>query len=171
MIEQIKFPTLFTERLHLRQLEAGDVQAIFQLRSNRSVNRFLERKPAKSRMDARLFIEKVNSNFDENQGFYWGICLKSNDQLIGTVCFFDFVGPESTAEIGYELHPSFQGKGFMAEAINSVIGFARQQMNWQKILAFPDKQNLGSIRVLEKCQFIADESYVDSNYLKFVLPN
>ena len=163
------FPTLFTERLTLRQLRAGDEQAIFQLRSNQSVNRFLERKPAKSRADAQLFIEKVITNFAENQGFYWGICLKSNGQLIGTVCFFDFVGPESTAEIGYEMHPVFQGKGFMHESIVAVIGFARQNMNWQKILAFPVKQNLQSIRLLEKNQFKLDTGFLDDQYLKFVL--
>jgi ribosomal-protein-alanine N-acetyltransferase len=51
---------------------------------------------------------------------------------------------ENRAEIGYELLPSFQGKGIMHEAISEVIEFGFQEMQLQTIEAWSKIENFNS---------------------------
>ncbi len=161
------FPTLYSKRLTLRPLKPDDDQAIFELRANASVNKFLDRKPATGIKDAQLFIEKVV----ENKALYWAICTKNDGALVGTVCLFDFDGEKNSAEIGYELHPDHQGFGFMREAISAVVdhGFINHKL--MAITAFPHRENEQSIRLLNKCGFKKNDGFIEDDLLKFALQN
>ena len=111
------FPVLNTARLTLRQLRSNDDNEIFALRSNESVNKYLDRPPCKSIDDARNFIKKINENIQRNGLVYWATTLSSTGELIGTVCLFNFSEDVLASEIGYEVLPDYQGKGLMQEAI------------------------------------------------------
>ncbi len=117
------FPNLTTERLILRQVNIQDADEIFALRSDERVNEFLDRPKAKIIDDARKFIEKINDQIAKNKVIYWAITLKNDNKVIGTICYWNISTEHSKAEIGYELHPDFQGKGIMQEAIIKVIDY------------------------------------------------
>jgi ribosomal-protein-alanine N-acetyltransferase len=57
------------------------------------------------------------------------------------------------AELGYELMPRFQKKGFMHEAVSRVIRHAFEQVSLDRIEAFTNRKNKNSIRLLEKNGF------------------
>ena len=63
------------------------------------------------------------------------------------------------AEIGYELHPDFQGKGLMQEAISTVTDYGFNKMNLKVITAFTHINNLRSTNVLLKNNFLLDKNY------------
>ena len=98
------FPNLSTERLTLRQLNLQDDNEIFFLRSDERVLKYLVIPKANSIEEARAFIHKIN-----NGSAYWAICLKNETKLIGTICFWNISKEENKAEIGYVLHPGYQG--------------------------------------------------------------
>ncbi len=50
------FPTLYSQRLQLRQIHFGDVDLVYQLRSNAIINQYLDRKIAENKQDAKRFI-------------------------------------------------------------------------------------------------------------------
>ena len=52
----MSFPELQSIRLKLRSLEDKDLTALYALRSNEQVNRYLDRPPARSVEDAQAFI-------------------------------------------------------------------------------------------------------------------
>ena len=162
MIETIfnPFPELISQRLRLRALEADDQQEIFSLRSDHRVNRYLDREPAHTIQDAINFIDRINNGYEKNETFYWGICLKENPRLIGTICLYNISIKSSTAELGYELHPFYQGKGIMHEAINTILEFGFGTMKLKSIMAVPSKDNRNSIRLLERVGFKVDDSVV-----------
>src|SRR5215813_13767725 len=108
-MEKVKFQSLSSKRLILRKPVLDDAREIFDLRSNEQVNRYLGRQAATSIEDAVTFIEKILAMINSNEGCYWAICLKENPRLVGTICYFDFSSDQTTAETGYELHPSYQG--------------------------------------------------------------
>src|SRR6516164_5567094 len=120
----MSFPELQSIRLKLRSLEDKDLTALYALRSNEQVNRYLDRPPARSVEDAQAFISKIRDAIAGNQSFYWAITLKDQPGLIGTICIWNLSADRKSAELGYELHPDYQGKGYMDEAIKEVIGFA-----------------------------------------------
>ena len=147
------FPILTTERLTLRQPGTNDEQAIFTLRSDSEINKYLDRQTANTIDDARSFINKVNKNTDGNDSLYWAITFSDKNILVGTICLFSFSDEDDKCEIGYELLTNFQGQGIMTEAVEKVIAYAFNTIKVQKIEAFFHKDNLRSIKLLEKFSF------------------
>lgn len=151
---------LHTSRLLLRPLQETDEDFVYSLRSNEQVNKFIGRAPAKNIEDARAFIKKINDGTAENKSYYWGIVLKETGTMIGTVCFWNLSADRKSAEIGYELHPDHQGKGYMDEAIKEVIAFAFRS-GFTCLEAHSHKDNLASTRLLRKHGFVHDETRKD----------
>jgi len=147
------FPLLETATLVLRQLETADVDDIFLLRSDERVNKYLDRPETKSKEEARLFIDKINTGIADNESVYWAITEKGQRRLIGTACLWNFRKDEEVAEIGYELYLDFQGRGIMLEALTTVIEYAFKTLELKTIDAYTDPANTGSTKLLEKFSF------------------
>lgn len=142
-------PTLTTERLKLRQLLESDVEEIFMLRSDPSINKYLDRQPCNTLEDALNFIKKVN----ENKFLYWAIAQTNNGKLIGTICLFDLSEEDKKCEIGYELLTGYQGQGIMYEAAKQIINYAFQTLGLTTIDAFTHPNNQSSTKLLQKINF------------------
>jgi len=147
------FPILTTERLRLRQLLVSDEQEIFTLRSDREINKYLDRQLSNTIADARNFINKVNEAISKNGSIYWAITLSDRNILVGTICLYGFSDEHDNCEIGYELLTNFQGQGIMKEAVEKVIDYAFNTIKVQKIEAFLHSGNQRSIKLLEKLSF------------------
>lgn len=147
------FKELTTGRLALRKLRLSDDKELYAIRSNDGVNKYLERNPAASIDEAQAFIKKINDGIDNNGWIYWAITLKDKDELIGTICIWNISLEEAKGEIGYELMPQFQGRGFMSEAIKKVIDFGFNDLKLKSLEAFTHKENLPSIKLLERNKF------------------
>jgi ribosomal-protein-alanine N-acetyltransferase len=154
----MEFPQLTTERLVLRALTPEDDTAIMAIRSDDRVNKYLDRDKALSIEDAREFIRKI-TNGTNNNWVYWGICLKQHNILIGSICFWNTVPEKKKGEIGYELHPDFQGKGIMQEAITAVIKYGFDIAGFEVITALSAKNNEKSVQLLERNNFVQDTNF------------
>src|SRR5215831_16763561 len=155
------FPYLETARLRLRQLKEEDANEIFILRSDESVNEFLDRPKAVTLDDALQHISKISKNINNNEAIMWAICLKDNSTLIGTICLWNIVKENDYAELGYELLPQFQGKGIMQDALSKVIEYGFENLKLKTIEAWLSSKNLRSIKLLEKNNFKRD---IDSEH-------
>ncbi|RYY39676.1 MAG: N-acetyltransferase [Chitinophagaceae bacterium] len=168
--EQASQPLLATDRLLLRPLASHDDAVIFALRSNAEVNRYLGRKPAERIEDAQAFIEMIQANTRTRETYYWAIDCKETGQMIGTIGLFQFAEDGSGAEIGYELLPHNQGKGFMREALGSVIAFGIQALGLRELHAYTHAQNDRSSKLLQELHFQL-EAEADDELLHFRLVN
>lgn len=153
------FPQLMTERLLLRRLNEADAHDILILRSNEQVNQFLDRPACIDLEAAKNFIAKIEKAIGNNESLYWVINLKGNDKLIGTICLWNFEADKMQAEIGFELHPDFQEKGIMREALSEVLAFGFKELKLKTITALTNPGNLPSVKLLQKAGFIADSDY------------
>ena len=163
------FPVLTTERLTLRQLSVNDDKEIFALRSDKQVNKYLDRDLSNTIEDARKFIDKIVEVVKQNKGIYWAITLTTNDKLVGTICLFNFSNENDQAEIGYELLPAFQGQGIMQEATSKVIAFGLDVIGLKAIEAYTHLENKNSSRLLEKFNFRKQENIVGNANNMFVI--
>jgi len=171
-MQQQSLPLLTTERLLLRQLQFTDDKAIFALRNNAVVNAFIQRPLLRNINDARLFITSINNGIENKEWLYWAMILKSNKQLIGTICFWHFSQDNTMAEIGYELHPNYQGAGFMNEAFKTIVDYGLNTLQLNIIEAYTQPGNIRSIKLLEKNSFIHDSTSnnsVFSREIRFIL--
>ncbi len=168
------FPQLSTERLLLKHLTINDAEEIYILRSSEQVNKFLDRPISNSIDDAVHFIEKISESINNNEAILWGIYLKEEDKFAGTICFWNISPQLMKAEIGYEMLPLLQGKGIMNEAMYEVIKYGFEDMKLTTIEADLDHNNLASVHLLQKHNFIkldiySDEEAVDNNNRKTVV--
>jgi ribosomal-protein-alanine N-acetyltransferase len=152
------FPVVTTERLILRQLTIKDAKEIMILRSDEQVNKFIDRPKSIDLNEAKKFIEKINTGIT-NDWIYWALTLKDDDTLIGTICLWNISVESDTAELGYELHPDFQGKGIMREAISKIIEHGFNKMKLEIITAFTRPDNSRSTNLLMKYNFLPGKNY------------
>ena len=160
------FPEIKTERLFLRKINELDSEVILFLRSDETVNKFIERpenRITKNKTDAIKFIIEINEAFENHKSIAWGITLINNPKIIGTICLWNFSNDKKIAEIGFDLNPAFQRKGIMNEVLKSVINFGFNKLDLYKIEAFTHKENKSSIRLLEKNRFQFNENRKDED--------
>ena len=163
------FPNLFTERLSLRQMNSNDENEIFVLRSDERVLQYIDIPKAETIDDARKFIEKINACILNNESILWAISLKNSTTLIGTICFWNIDKENSVAETGYILHPDFQGKGIMQEALQKVVDYGFTKMNLKAIVANLKKKNTKSIKLLERNGFEFTIKSPENDFLIYTL--
>lgn len=70
-------------------------------------------------------------------------------------------GPEP--EVGYMLASRHHGRGLATEALCALVADATERLRIPVLVAIVDEPNVASIRVLEKCGFAFDRSYVGSD--------
>lgn len=147
------FPELGTRRFVLREITDADAPLIHKLRSDQETNALIDRENSKSIEDAVLFIDRIKGNVSRNQSVYWVICFQNVSDLIGTIGYWNFNLSAESAEIGYELLTECRGQGIMSEVLPAIIRFGFEEMKLKWITAFTTEQNIGSVRLLEKCGF------------------
>lgn len=154
MIKFTPFPNLSTNRLLLRQLTLEDENEIFFLRSDERILEFINIPKAKTLEDAKAYIQMINNLINENISILWGMTLKENtEKIIGTICLWNISEELNRGEIGYVLHPDFQGKGIMQEAAEKVVDFGFETMKLNTIEAHLHQNNLKSINLLKRNHF------------------
>jgi ribosomal-protein-alanine N-acetyltransferase len=148
----------------------NDENEIFVLRSDERVLQHIDIPKAETIDDARKFIEKINSFISNNESILWAICLKNDNTLIGTICFWNINKENLVAEIGYILHPDFQGKGIMQEAANEIIDYGFTKMKLKAIVADLNVNNAKSIKLLEKTGFTFTKKSDEKDIVIYTLP-
>lgn len=164
---RMKFPTLYTERLTLREMTNDDCDSIFALRSNESVATFQERPLQENMEEAQAFIEKINAGVANNDWVYWALTLKETDELIGTICLWNYSENITRADLGYELMPHSQGQGFMQEALEPVLTYGFNQLSLNRIDAVTHKENIASINLLKKFNFMLNPDFKDTSEIMY----
>jgi ribosomal-protein-alanine N-acetyltransferase len=159
----IPFPELATDRLLLRQITQDDVNEILFLRSDSRVMRYLDRTPAKTLDDAYIFLKSIEDLEKNKSAVTWAITIKGDSKLIGTICFWNIKPENYRAEVGYVLHPDFQGKGIMQETLTTVLDYGFNAMKLHSVEANVNPANEATIRLLERNNFVR-EAYFKENY-------
>lgn len=147
------FTNLTTERLFLRELQPGDAEEIFRLRSDETVSALIDRPVALNIDDAHNFIQRISSISEKNEVVLWAITKIGDPKLIGTVLYWNIEPENNKVELGYELLPENQGKGIMSEALEKVIAFGFEEMKLNTIVACPNPKNGRSVNVLIRTGF------------------
>lgn len=83
----------------------------------------------------------------------WKMELNSNlGIMIGDICFKGLQA-DGSVEIGYGIHPEYEGKGYTTEAVKAMIQWAFKNENVMRIEAETVADNIASQRILEKNGF------------------
>ena len=156
------FPSIDTPRLFLRELKTKDAEQVLFLRSDKEVNKFIKRQTPTKIQDAIDFIHKIQLGYRKRETINWVICLKDKPQMIGSICLWNYSLDRKTAEVGYDLNPSFQNQGIMTEALQAVLNFGFDTLQFDRIKAFTHYANENSKSLLTKNAFTLVEGEKDT---------
>ncbi len=161
-----KFPVLETKNLILREITPKDAEVIFRNYSDTEVMKYFGRELFKNISQAEERINAVKEDYNNRKGIRWAVCLKKDNVMIGSGGFWRILKEHLRAEIGYELSKTHWGQGVMKEALNAMISFGFKKMNLHSIEANLDPENAGSVKLLEKLNFVREGYFKDSYYFK-----
>lgn len=156
------FPELSTNFAKLRKPSLDDVEVLAVLRANKQNAKYLQRSTVVDLEATKQWLEKIIRFAAESVSILWVIEDQQTNEVLGTICLWNFSEDKFTAEVGYELFPNFQGKGYMSEALKAIIAYAKQiQLNC--IEAFTHKENLPSLQLLKSHNFVWQQQRKDDD--------
>lgn len=80
----------------------------------------------------------------------WALALAEDDTMIGSITLaYD----RGELELSYALLPEFTGKGFAAESCLALLGWAREELEDEHVIAVTQTRNKRSVALLRKLGF------------------
>ena len=146
-------PNLYGERIDLVEISEEGLMDMFEYSKNPTFYKYMEYEFHKSIEDTKQYLNKLISRSNSDSAHYWFIYLKSEKKIIGSFGVLNIDQRRGCAEIGYGLSPSYWGKGYFHEALNLVLKFLFLDLNFHRVSAITQIDNLPSINALEKAGF------------------
>jgi ribosomal-protein-alanine N-acetyltransferase len=146
-----EFPYLETKRLILRQMTLKDAQDVFEYSRNEEVSKFMPWKAHQTIEDSVTFLEMVMLGYKTKKPITWGVVVKKSNKMIGSCGFSSFESKDRRVEIAYAISNDYWKQGIMTEAVAEVIRFGFDELGLNRIQAKAIVSNVGSWRVMEKC--------------------
>ena len=140
-----------TERLFLRKPRIEDAEPMFNNWANDpEVTKYLTWNLHDNIDVTKAIINRWLEEDKDPKTFRFVITLKDSGEPIGSIDVIDYI--DGNPEIGYCLSRKYWNQGLMSEACKS---FTKYLLNkgFNKILIKAVVENIGSIRVIEKCGF------------------
>lgn len=142
-------PRIETARLVIRPFSLGDVDDYFAFASDPEVTRYLRWGPHPNRESTADFLQNVLKGYANGEDEAWGIELKTEGKLIGTIHLMELNRDHQKAHIGVVLaRPRWQ-QGYAKEAVRAVLHHALTVLELHRIEAFCITENYAAIRLLE----------------------
>jgi RimJ/RimL family protein N-acetyltransferase len=143
-----------TERLILRPIKPEDAKVIFEYRSDAIANQYQGWIP-KTIDEVKDFItNRTSAVIDVVDSWFQFVIIKKDDKgLIGDIGVHFLDADKKQVGIGYTLDKNYQGKGYMIEALTSLINYLFIDLDKHRITASIDPDNIKSIKLVEKLGF------------------
>lgn len=157
-----------TERLLLRPLTAGDIDALLAYRSRPDVCRYVPFEP----MNREVVTERLTSHWAntqltaEGQALTLGVQLARTGALIGDVMLFWHSRVHRGGEVGYVLNPDFAGHGYATEAVHALLRIGFDDLGLHRIVARIDERNVSSAKLARRLGMRQEARLVHNEWFK-----
>lgn len=144
---------IVTQRLVLRPFAQADAPAVFAACSNPVLGERAGWPPHQTLDDSLAYIREIAP-----LGFVWAITEAAEGApVVGSVGLLPdprFPDDDAVLLLGYWLHQDFWGRGYMTEAAQAVLAWAREHCAPRLFTCSHFLENTPSRRVIEKCGFV-----------------
>ncbi len=155
---------LTSNRLTLRPLRAEDAESLLRIYSDPEFMRYWSSEPWTSLTQAVALVEKELHELAAGEHLRLGVFLRNRETLIGTCSLFNLMKPCRRGEVGYGIAREYWRKGYMFEAVSSLLTFAFEDLAMNRLEADIDPRNTASARSLEKLGF-KQEGYLRERWI------
>jgi ribosomal-protein-alanine N-acetyltransferase len=151
----ITFPKLETERFILRELRSDDAKEYYSYFSDHEVTKYWGYKGPKNIETASKTFTRFQNAFTRKEMITWGIATKDDDKIIGTCILNDFIRA-SMVNLSYNLSRDYWRKGIMTEVLKTIIPYAFNVLEMNRIQAKVMPENNLSVKLLSKVGFVQE---------------
>ncbi|MFH6770287.1 GNAT family N-acetyltransferase [Gaetbulibacter aquiaggeris] len=154
-MKEIEF--LETERTIMRKLTKEDANDFYTLNLDAEILKFTGDKPFEDLQSAKDFL----TNYDQYEKYGVGrlaVIDKKNSKFLGW-CGLKFNKDKNEYDIGFRFHKMYWNKGLATETSKKCIDFGFNELKIEKIVGRAMKENIGSIKVLEKIGMVFKEKF------------
>ena len=144
------FPEINTRHSALARISESELDILKEIFDDVETRRFLSE--LYELLDSSNGIQKFVSTFDlytqNDEGYLWGV--KHCDKLVAFVAVMDF---SDIPVLFYATHPNHRSRGYMKDALQSVLGYLSNQKVVRTISTDVYKENNISINILQQLGF------------------
>ena len=144
-------PPLQTARLTLRSLRLRDAESLFECTGDPEVARYVLWTANRSVAECRGMIRSMHRRYRAGLPCSYGIALREDDRVYGTIGFTEYHEELRTAEVGYSLARRLWGQGLATEALAALLDLCFGRMRLHRVEAVHDVDNPASGRVMQHC--------------------
>ncbi|MGW8123654.1 GNAT family N-acetyltransferase [Roseivirga echinicomitans] len=142
-----------TERLRLEKGTLDDQEFIFTLLNSPNWVEYIGDRGIESLIDAENYIKDTLIKSYNEHGFgLYKVVLKLNNLPIG-LCGILKRSHLTQPDIGYAILPEYEGYGYISEAAEATLSFAKRQLKLKTLLAITNTKNEVSQHLLGKMNF------------------
>lgn len=165
---RVDLPYLDLGNVYLRDVCMEDYLDFFDYTKDEETTRYLTYGPLNHPQEALYLIQEFNLK-RPSRGLPVGYAIvwKKNHKMIGTIDFHTYYSAINACEIGFMLHPLYQGRGIMTKCLKTVMQVGFSHLGLDKIIAGHVDENLASKNLILRCGF----TYEREAYAAFELPN
>jgi ribosomal-protein-alanine N-acetyltransferase len=142
---------LTTERLLLRRLLPGDLDALFALYRDPEMRRFYPEGTLTYEETKEELEWFLNGHPHHPELGLWATILKETGEFIGRCGLLPWtIDNEGEVEVAYMIDKSHWGKGLGSEAAQGILEYGFGTLGLSRLICLIDRDNQASIRVAEK---------------------
>jgi ribosomal-protein-alanine N-acetyltransferase len=159
------FPTLETARLRLREVAASDAESLLRVHGDGEHMRWFGSDPVTD-LEGALKLVALFAGWrnDPVSGARWALELIERPGLIGTCGLFRWNRNWRSCTIGYEISAAHQGRGYVKEALASIIPWGFRELQLNRIEAQVHASNKTSRALLERLGFVQEGHQREAGY-------
>ena len=143
-------------RVSLRRFTESDTAALFATFSHPEVMRYWSRPAMTDIAEAKALIEHILADYETGDNLPLAIERNSDLIFVGHCTLHHLHAASRRAEIGYALARPYWGKGYMHEALQTLLRFAFERLDLNRLEADIDPRNVPSARSLERLGFVKE---------------
>ena len=148
-----------TGRLYIKKLRVEDKASFIELQTNPKI---IDSGPHQNKS-----VEEVLRNFELNlesetgpkkyQDNIWGVFEKGKSEMIGIVALL--TNNQGDWELGYRFKVKYWGLGLGTELAKGMVKYCFEVLEFDKITADVDVENVASVKILDKIMERIEEFY------------
>jgi RimJ/RimL family protein N-acetyltransferase len=144
--------TIDTDRLRLRPFIESDLDALANILARPDVMEYLYEEPRTRGEVAAVLRRQMAMNHLSHQGDNLMLAIeeRASGAMIGSVNLIWHSQEHQQGEIGYTLHPDYQGRGYASEAARAMLSFGFNDMRLHRICGVCDERNQRSRLLMER---------------------
>jgi len=135
-IKKIRDIKLEGQRVRLRRLKLSDAEFILQSARDKEITKYTFVIPAYFGVEGvKKFIKRTHKEWRGKKAYEFGIELKENKELIGTIKLSNINYKNRNADVGFWLSRKYWGKGLVKEALDLILNLGFKRLKLKRIQA------------------------------------